>query len=332
MNYITLAHTDLNVSRLCFGTAQLGARLAEADGKRQLDLFFEHGGNFIDTAHIYNDWIPGEIARSERIIGDWMHERKNRTGIILSTKGAHPEFTADGLGEPRLGNEAIESDLDSSLEKLQTDYVDLYFLHRDDTKRPVGEIIDFLDAQVKKGKIRFYGCSNWSLSRIKEAAIYAAKTGSSGFVCNQLMWSLADICRDNISDKTTVCMDADTYEYHKETGLNAMAFTSIAHGYFSRLEKNAELPPAVASVYDCPENLSLYETLLRLSRSTGLSVTDLSYVYFDVQPFPAIPIASFSSEAQLLDALRHCDFEDARQCPAKDVLQEIEKMKKYILR
>jgi aryl-alcohol dehydrogenase-like predicted oxidoreductase len=257
-----------------------------------------------------------------------MKEKKNRKDVILSTKGAHPEFTANGLGEPRVSDAAIESDLNASLEKLQTDYIDLYFLHRDDTKRKAQEIIDVLDEQVKKGKIRFYGCSNWNLSRIKEAAAYAAKKGSSGFVCNQLMWSLADIRWNNISDKTTVCMDADTYAYHKEIGLNAMAFTSIAHGYFSRLEKNAELPLGVATVYDCPENRHMYETLSCLSRSTGMSVTDLSYVYFDAQPFPAIPIASFSSDAQLLDALHHCE---AAQLPANNSLRELETMKKYIV-
>jgi aryl-alcohol dehydrogenase-like predicted oxidoreductase len=120
-------------------------------------------------------------------------------------------------------------------------------------------------------------------------------------------------------------MDADTYAYHTETGMNAMAFTSIAHGYFNRLEKNAELPPGIASEYDCPENRRINETLLDISRSTGLSVTDLSYVYFDVQPFPAIPIASFSSDAQLLDALHHCETQRHAQCG----LQKLEKMKEY---
>jgi aryl-alcohol dehydrogenase-like predicted oxidoreductase len=326
MNYITLSNTDLHISRLCFGTAQLGASLAEPDGMRQLDLFFENGGNFIDTAHIYSDWVPGEKARSERIIGTWMKMRKNRERIIISTKGAHPDFTDNGLGEPRVSNEAIESDLNSSLEKLQTDYIDLYFLHRDDTNRKVEEIIDFLDTQVAKGKIRFYGCSNWALSRIKEAAAYAAKKGSAGFVCNQLMRSLADIRWDNIPDKTTVCMDADTYTYHKESGLNAMAFTSIAHGYFSRLEKSTELPSGVSAVYDCPENRHIYEMLLDISRSTGLSITDLTYMYFDAQPFPAIPIASFSSDSQLLDALHRFN---AAQRLENNAVQKIEKLKKY---
>ncbi|WP_010254592.1 aldo/keto reductase [Treponema primitia] len=329
MKYITLGNTNLNVSRLCIGTAQLGAQLAEADGKLQLDLFFERGGNFIDTAHVYSDWVPGEKSRSERIIGAWMKEKKNREALILSTKGAHPEFCGAGLGDPRLGNREIENDLNGSLEKLQTEYIDLYFLHRDDTKRPVEEIIDFLDLQIKKGKIRFYGCSNWTLSRIKEAAAYAAKKGSSGFVCNQLMWSLADIQWDKIPDKTTVCMDAGAYAYHKETGLGAMAFTSFANGYFTRLEKNAGLLSGTAAVYDCPENRRIYETLIGVSRSTGMTITDLSYAYFDMQPFPAVPIASFRNDGQLLDALHY--FESPRQCPAEP-LQKIEQMKRYCIK
>jgi aryl-alcohol dehydrogenase-like predicted oxidoreductase len=142
------------------------------------------------------------------------------------------------------------------------------------------------------------------------------------------MWSLADICWHGISDKTTVCMDADTYAYHKETGLGAMAFTSFAHGYFTRLEKNAEIPPTLTAVYDCPGNRRIYEAILRISRSTGLSVTDLSYIYFEKQPFSAIPIASFSSDTQLLEALHHFS-SGAVQRLTKDALRELEQLKKY---
>jgi aryl-alcohol dehydrogenase-like predicted oxidoreductase len=305
MNYVQLTRTDLCVAPVCIGTAQFGAAVPDDAALKQLDLYFELGGNFIDTAHIYNDWIPGLKSRSERVIGEWIKTRNTRDKVVVSTKGAHPSF--ENFEQARVSATDINRDLDESLAVLQTDYIDLYFLHRDDAGRPVAEIIDTLDDAVKAGKIRWYGCSNWTLARVKEARDYAAQKGSPGFVCNQLMWSLADIRFERLSDKTLVGMDKETLAYHTETGLSAMAYIGIAKGYFIRRSRSGIIPPEISATYQCPENNRIFAELSKLAKQTRLTITDLCYFYFSAQPFPAIPIAAFSSETQLREGMHHCE-------------------------
>jgi aryl-alcohol dehydrogenase-like predicted oxidoreductase len=179
---------------------------------------------------------------------------------------------------------------------------------------------------VKAGKIRWYGCSNWTLPRIIEARAYAQQKGASGFVCNQAMWSLADICFDNMSDKTLVPMDKAMLAWHCETGISAMAYMSIAKGYFTRLNRSLPIPPEISATYQCQENHRIFAELGRLAKKTRLTITDLCYFYFGVQSFPAIPISAFSSETQIRDGMRHCEVTP----PDSALIQTLCEMKSFI--
>ena len=291
--------SDLPVSPVGLGTAFFGTQLPEGDALAQLDRYAEVG-NLIDTARVYGDWENGIRGRSERIIGKWLSGRGGRDRIVISSKGAHPRL--DRMDVPRLAPDEIQGDLESSLRALNTEYIDLYFLHRDDPDRPVGEILEGLEAHRKAGRIRYYGCSNWKLPRIIEARRYAQAHGLSGFVCNQLMWSLAVPNALNIGDKTLVGMDRETYAFHRETGMAAMAYMSIAGGYFAHLEKG-DLREAAREKYDVPVNATLYERLRSLSAEYGVSLADLSLLYFATAPFPAVALASFSRPGQLEQCL-----------------------------
>ena len=177
MDTLNIPNTDLNPSVLCLGTANIGVRNTEAEAHALFDAFVSHGGAFIDTARVYSNWIPGELNRSERIIGDWLAKRRDRDRLIIATKGGHFNLE-DRI--PRLSAEELETDLSGSLHKLQTDYIDLYWLHRDDINRPVAELLDILHAFQQAGKIRHYACSNWTPERIQEANACAQKKGYSG--------------------------------------------------------------------------------------------------------------------------------------------------------
>ena len=169
MKKIKFLNTELSVAPLCLGTVNYGSAMPEKEAIHQLSRYVELGGNFIDTAHIYGDWEPGMGPLSETAIGKWLKEFPERDRLVISTKGAHPRMQTMQI--PRCSDAEIEEDLNSSLELLHTDYVDLYFLHRDDPRRPAGEIVEFLEKQVKAGKIRYYGCSNWKLSRDQPADV-----------------------------------------------------------------------------------------------------------------------------------------------------------------
>jgi len=306
MEYIKFNKTDLQVSPICLGTVNYDTLLSKEESKKQLSQFVDMGGNFIDSAHIYGDWEPPVLCRSEKTIGEWIKETGNRDKVIISTKGAHPDW--GHMDIPRVWAKDIKKDLDESLGLLNTDYIDIYFLHRDDPNVPVEQIIDCLDDAVKSGKIRYYGCSNWKLPRIKEAQSYAVEKGSPGFICNQLMWSLADVNFHNLPDKTFILMDKETHDYHTETGMNVMAYMSIAKAYFTRRFAGENLPESVTSVYESSSNDKIYEAATEAVKSGDYSFIDLSFMYIMAERnFPAVPIASFDTPGQLVSGLASWD-------------------------
>lgn len=325
MEYRNLNHTDLEVSPICLGTVNYDTTLlSKTDSKRQLSQFVELGGNFVDTAHVYGVWEPGGTSRSEATIGEWFRETGGRDSLILATKGAHPEWGK--MSVPRVRPRDIEADLEKSLHLLHTDYIDLYFLHRDDPGIPVSDIVDCLDRARERGKIRWYGCSNWKLGRIREAADYAKRKGAPGFVVNQLMLSLADINFQGLPDKTFVVMDGPTADYHSESGLNAMAYMSIAKAYFTRRHAGERLPESVTSVYGNASNDRIYERTRNSVEAGEYTFMDISLLYLMAERrFPTVPIASFDTPEQLAEGLSCWD----KPAPM-DLLRELGGMKKYV--
>lgn len=305
MKKIKITNTELKVSELCLGTLNFGTVLTREQCWHQMDFFVASGGNFIDTAHVYNDWIPGEKSRSEKIVGEWL-ERQQRDRIVLATKGGHYDFKKPSVS--RVTYAGIRQDIEESLEYLKTDYIDLYFLHRDNTEIPVGEIMSWLNELIKEKKVKEIGCSNWTLKRMAEANTYARIHHLKGFSVNQLMWSLARINREAIpSDYVT--MDSDIYDYQKQNNMTAMCFSSQAKGYFTRRYAGEKFQRDILDTYQNDENDRIYEKLLDLQKNTGLSMTELSLQYFTKQKFPAIPIVSCDNEEQLRECMGAFSFE-----------------------
>lgn len=292
---------DLKVSAACLGTAEYGGRFDENTSMRQMDLFLERGGNFFDTAHVYNDWRPGEKSRSEKTLGRWMERSGSRESFVISTKGAHPPL--DNMSHSRVSRQEIETDLSESLDYLRTSYIDLYFLHRDDTNVPVGEIVEWMNEWIRQGKIRYWGCSNWTLARIKAANEYAQAHGLSGITCNQAMWSYAAFLPERISDKTLIPADREILQYQAEENLALMAFTSQAKGVLARMAAGIPVSEGTQTLYGCPENEEKVRLLKQMHQQTGLSISQLCLLYFLSLPFSAVPITAFSSEDQLDDSL-----------------------------
>jgi len=298
---LTLQIGGRSVSAACLGTAEFGGNYDEAFSLGQMDLFREYGGNFIDTAHVYNDWHPGEKSRSEKLVGRWLERAGRREDFFLSTKGGHPPL--EEMSHSRISEREISEDLEESLSFLRTSYVDLYFLHRDCPSVPVGEIVEWMNGWIREGKIRHWGCSNWTLARIRAANEYAVRHELEGIACNQAMWSFAAFRTENLPDKTLIPADRRSLRYHAQTALPLMAFTSQARGYLARLVSGAPIPADVQAVFGCPENDQKLRTLQEMQKETGLSISQLCLLYFLSLPFPAFPIVSFHSHEQLADSL-----------------------------
>jgi aryl-alcohol dehydrogenase-like predicted oxidoreductase len=301
MKYLRFNQTELEASVLCLGTVSFGTDLPKEQAFAQLDTFAGLGGNIIDTAHVYGDWEPGERARSEKVIGEWMEQRGCRAEMVISTKGGHPLL--ETMDVSRLSLADLEVDLQGSLDALRTGSIDLYFLHRDDPDLPVEEVIEWLEAQKSVGRIRYYGCSNWSLPRIQEAQKYAHSRGYSGFVCNQIQDSLADINRADLEKSQMVAADPSFIEYHVRTGMNLMAYMAAAHGYFPKKSANLPMDDDDISRFDLPQNRKMLEGMKNIQ---PYSVNDLAFQYVIQKPYPSIPIASFENTVQMVEIADSC--------------------------
>ncbi len=299
--------TELRVSPICLGTALFGATIDTPMSYALLDAFFERGGNFIDTARSYSDWIPGERARSEGLIGRWLADRRNRERTIIATKGGHA--AADGT--PRLNARELASDIDASLARLHLETIDIYYLHRDAPATPVEPIIDALHVYVRAGKIRYLGCSNWRAERIRDANAYAASSGQTGFVVNQPMWNAAMINSATLADRSLVVMDDEMRRLHVETGMACVPYSSQAGGLFSKLTsmlwalqfRFGRGPTG----YPQGPNLARFRVIKSMARARSMPVSQVVLAYLLSQPFATIPVVGCRNVDQLLETMASAD-------------------------
>jgi aryl-alcohol dehydrogenase-like predicted oxidoreductase len=306
MRFVTLPGTDLAVSRIALGSSAIGTEVSRPDSFAILDAFVEAGGTFVDTAHVYANWAPGEKHRSEKTIGAWLKATGLRDRIVLATKGGHPDPATPMVS--RLSPAEIVGDLDSSLECLGVERVDLYWLHRDQPSRPVGEMLDALHEQVLLGKIRYIGCSNWRPARIREAQAYAAKHGITPFVASQIHWSLA-VPNPGVVEWDHAAMDDEAAAFYASAGLAVVGFTSQARGFFTKAGEGgmASLRPELRSAFWNPANLARLRRARELASQLGTTVTAVVLAYIASHAFVGIPIIGPVTLEQARDSLRDCD-------------------------
>ena len=227
MRYIDITGIERPVSVIGLGTTSKIFTPAGDDRVAELiDAYLAVDGNCIDTAHIYG------FGESERALGRWLAQSGRRDEIVLVTKGCHPHVDEAGqFGPPRVTPEAIHSDLGESLERLGTDHVDLYLLHRDDETVPPGPLLEALNEEKASGRIAAFGASNWGVERIAAANDYAAQHGLDGFAASSPGLSLPRPVEMQFPG--TLFADDDTRRWHANTRLPVFAWTSLAAGFSS---------------------------------------------------------------------------------------------------
>ncbi len=307
MRYIDIPKTELKVSQIALGTGNLGASIPLPESLALLDAYVEAGGTFIDTAHVYSNWIPGTQSASEKTLGQWMKDRDNRDKLVIATKGAHPEL--DTMHVSRLSRADIVQDIIESLDYLQTEVIDLYWLHRDDPAIPVSEIVDILNEQVEAGTIRYFGASNWATARIEQALDYASERNLETFVANQAWWSLAELNDAQRADRTVIPMDAEGLEFHQRTGMALIPFSSQAHGFFSNLDRHGleGVSADKRRLFENPTNLRRFARVRELARRYNTDVDAVVLAYLLAQPFTVIPVIGPKRVSQLRSSLKALD-------------------------
>lgn len=298
----TLKNTDLSVSELCYGTNMLGTAIDQDRANAILDKFVELGGNFVDTARMYGDWIPdAPTGASERAIGAWLKSRGNRSDVVVATKGGMFDSRA-GDYRMRVNPADIAKDLGESLDHLGVDTIDLYFLHMDDAQVPVSELIDALAEHQAAGKIRHYAASNWGADRIVEANAYAKSAGKPGFVASETFWGLAAPDVEAAIQQGYQHYYEGEYEALHET-LPIIAYAATSGGFFAMKEKG-EVAPHIAARYGNPDNDRRFAVAKDLAGKHGVSINDIALAYILCQPNQTIPVFGGSSPARIEEGVK----------------------------
>lgn len=256
-----------------------------------LDRYAAIGGNTIDTARIY---CGGE---SEEAIGMWLKERNNREDMVIFTKGAHHDQNG-----PRVNPEAIESDLFKSLEKLGTDYIDLYGLHRDDPDVPVSVIMNALNEHIQAGRIKAIGGSNWSAERLQAANEYAEQNGLVGFSFSSPNFSLAKA--NEPFWKGCVSTDANDKKWHQETQLPLLSWSSQARGFFTgRFTPEDRSNKDLVRVFYSDANWERFRRAEELGKEKGVTAIQIALAYVLNQSFPTCALIGAQNEKELVSCL-----------------------------
>lgn len=304
LDKVPLKNTDLSVSRICLGTNMFGTAVEQSLANALLDRFVELGGNFIDTARMYGDWVPtAPKGASERAVGAWLKTRA-RDQIVLATKGCAVDLRA-GAPKPRVTPDALQSDLMESLAHLGVSKIDLYWLHFDDPSQPVAPIMDALISHQKAGRIGWFGASNWAAARIEEANRYAASKGHSGFVATQPFWGLAEPNREAAQAQGYILYYEDNVRPLHAKGFPVVAYSGQSRGFFSKLAKGeAAIPDHLKAIYLNEANRRRLTRIKSLTEKYNASINQIVLAYLLCQPNPTIPIIGASGVDQVSDSVK----------------------------
>jgi predicted dehydrogenase/aryl-alcohol dehydrogenase-like predicted oxidoreductase len=234
------------------------------------DDFIERGGNCFDTAHIYGGGVM------ERLLGDWMIGRGVRKDLVVIGKGAH---------SPNCYPERIREELDQSLDRLQTEYVDVYLLHRDNPEAPVGEFIDALNVEINAGRVRAIGGSNWSQSRFAEANAYADKHGLRGLEIVSNNFSLARM-EQPVWPGCVSASDDEFRQWLEQGDVSLMSWSSQARGFFTdRAGPEKHNDPELVNAWYSDGNFERRARAYQLAEQKGVEPVHIALAYVLAQPF-----------------------------------------------
>ena len=295
-NRVRLPKTTLDVSPVCLGGNVFGWSANKDESFAVLDAFVAAGGNFIDTADVYSEWVDGHVGgESETIIGEWMKARGNRSEIILATKVAMLST------RPGLSRDNIMAAVEDSLRRLQTDYIDLYYAHIDDQDTPLEETLGAFDELVKAGKIRHVGASKYDGARLREALAISKRLGLAEYSVLQNQYNLVD--REPY--------ESDVAPALEELGFSCVPFYGIALGFLTgKYQPGVEVKSVRAegaSRYFKDENWATLAKVTRLAEELGVSNSAIALAWLRAQPTVGVPIASARTVEQVEALMQHVD-------------------------
>ena len=304
-----LGHSTLEIFPLSLGTNVLGRAIDEPTAFAVLDAYMEGGGNCIDTADTYS------MGESERVLGRWMKARGNRDRVIIATKLG----SQMAPGKQGLSRRYMFEEVEASLQRLQTEYIDLYQAHQDDTQTPLEETLQAFDELVRQGKVRVIGASNYSAARLAEALQVSQQHGYVRYESLQPLYNL---------------VDREAYEREleplcREHELGVITYFSLARGFLTgKYKPGKPLPQSqrvqqVQNLYMNERGFRILTEVERVASRSHATPAQVALAWIMARPGVTAPIASATSVEQVRELLRSVELQlDAEAIAALNTVSE----------
>jgi aryl-alcohol dehydrogenase-like predicted oxidoreductase len=286
---ITIPQTDLVVHPLCLGSNIFGSNADEAQSHAVMDAYSSHAGNFIDTADMYNQWVEGHVGgESESVIGSWMNKRNNRQSMVIATKVSKMDT------RPGLSAKNIFAACEESLNRLQTDYIDLYYSHSDDETVSLDETLGAYAQLIAQGKVRYIAASNFTPARLRESIKFSEDNNIPAYVAVQDLYNLVD----------RKSYEGEMSQAVADLGISNLPFYGIARGFLS-----GKYRPGVTEVdskraagareYATDKNYAVLTVMDEVAKNHNVSLSAVALAWLRSQPSVSVPIASARTVEQV---------------------------------
>ena len=287
---ITLPESDLVVHELCLGSNIFGGNATEAESHLVMDAYKSHGGNFIDTADMYNQWVEGHVGgESETVIGNWMKSRGNRSEMVIATKVSKMDRHRG------LAAKNIFAACEESLDRLQTDYIDLYYSHEDDPTVSLEETLGAYAQLIAEGKVRYIAASNFTAARLRESIAYSQENNIPAYIAVQDLYNLIDRKKYETDLQPTVA----------DLGITNLPYYGIARGFLSGKYRpgvtDVDSKRAAGAMEHADEKgFAILSAMDQISEAhNGAPLSAIALAWLRSQPTVSVPISSARTVPQL---------------------------------
>jgi aryl-alcohol dehydrogenase-like predicted oxidoreductase len=294
VEFRTLKQTDLEVSRLCFGSMTFGLPVAQAEATAMFDVCLQSGINFFDTANIY------QLGQAEEMLG---HAMKGRRGQVILSSKVRADM-GEGDDEKGLSKRAILRAIEDSLRRLQTDYLDIYFLHQPDYSVPVEESLEAMEQLVRQGKVRFGGTSNYSSWQVGQILSIGVNKGFTPAATAQLMYNL--LARG---------IEQEFVPMARELAVSIIAYNPLAAGLLTGKHRQSTIPQGgrfdgnsmYQDRYWHTRTFQSVEKLKTMAEESGRSLISMAFAWLLHHTIVDCVVLGASNLEQLQQNLLVCD-------------------------
>ncbi|MCX6437175.1 MAG: aldo/keto reductase [Actinobacteria bacterium] len=290
---ITIAETDLVVHPLCLGGNVFGWGADKGQSEGVLDAYTKHGGNFIDTADVYSEWKEGNVGgESETIIGTWAKARGNRSELVIATKVAMLSK------RPGLSAANIIAACDESLKRLQTDYIDLYYSHKDDEETPIEETLNAYAQLIAQGKVRYIAASNFGADRLAQSLKFSVDNSIPSYVAVQDHY--------NLMHRTE--FESNQAPLLAQNSITCIPYFGLARGFLTGKYRAGVTVDSMraggVAEYQTEKGYAVVSALEEISKVHNSSIAAVALAWLRAQPQVSTPIASARTVEQLEEIIQ----------------------------